>query len=365
MKEQRNGMVRKLKKHVTAFMCICMLGLLIAVNGETEAYGEQAGTYLVTVTPSYRDPETGSIEDPGNNEAIGQGMTEKLCGSSGLLEIEASGDTYLTVRYYLSQFVSSVSFEERSGGSYSTLFYEEMQIREPVEGAVNIDDKYGYTDYRMKVTGMDSVFRGKAYIEPMGRSVVYFFSISNPLPGSGDFITSAGQTSSKADLQTSGAESQDEAGQKVPEAETVLESAARGGEAKEEGEEESSGAMVEFDIGGGEEDDPVTGIPEKLSASQEVLTQEEPSEYHLETSYDLSKVPLEEARKLTDPILKEAVGITGMTEDIEQEQPGTLAASSGSRTVMQILLGAAAVLLVRFGAASIRGKKREGRRDRQ
>ena len=57
----------------------------------------------------------------GNNEAIGQGMTERMCGSTALLEVEGSGTMYLTVRYYLSQFISDVTFEERDGGSFTEL----------------------------------------------------------------------------------------------------------------------------------------------------------------------------------------------------------------------------------------------------
>ena len=164
---------------------------LLALLGRAPlAWALPKGNYLVTVSPSYRDPESGEIEDPGNNEAIGQGMTEKLCGRSGLLEVGEGGEMYLTVRYYLSQFVRDVSFEERSGVSFSPLSFQEMQTRAPREGADNIDEKYGYTDYRMKVKSMDSVFRGKAYIEPMGRNVVYFFRFGNPVPGSGDFVLS-------------------------------------------------------------------------------------------------------------------------------------------------------------------------------
>lgn len=48
-------------------------------------------------------------------------MTEKLCGPKGLLEVEEGGDMYLTVRYYLSQFVTDVVFEERLGGAYESL----------------------------------------------------------------------------------------------------------------------------------------------------------------------------------------------------------------------------------------------------
>lgn len=200
-------------RHMSARAVLTLLAAALAVLltlalRPVPAYAMDAGAYLVTVKPSYTDPENGSIEDPGNNAAIGQGMTERLCGSTGLLEVGSDGSMWLTVRYYLSQFVSDVSFEERSGGSYRTLSYQTMQTKAPVDGATEITEKYGFTDYRMPITSLDSVFRGKAYIEPMGRNVVYFFTASSPVSGSGDFITTGAQSQTKSETaaaQTAGA----------------------------------------------------------------------------------------------------------------------------------------------------------------
>lgn len=186
--------------------------MLYLVCRPFQALALDAGAYLVTVTPSYKDPETGKIEDLGNNEAIGQGMTERLCGSTGLLEVDGSGEMWLTVRYYLSQFVSDVSFEERSGGSYLTRSHTAMQTRKPVEGATDIQEKYGFTDYRFKIESYDSVIRGKAYIEPMGRNVVYFLTASSPSAGSGDFVVTAGTSQTAGVGQTGSGTSQPAAG---------------------------------------------------------------------------------------------------------------------------------------------------------
>lgn len=357
MKRQINERTRKLKGYMAAGMRALFTGFLIASLTGTKAYAEQElqpGTYLVTVSPSYKDPETGEIEDPGNNEAVGQGMTEKLCGPLGLLEVDTSGTVYLTVRYYLSQFVSDVSFEERSSGSYSGLSHKKMQVKEPVEGADNIDDKYGYTDYRMKISSMNSTFRGKAYIDPMGRSVVYFFSISNPLQGSGDFITTAGQTSvaessepflksSAEDITESDAELQNNNEEEITE------------EKVERSLNEKEGAG-ESGYDAGKADDSVTGIPSKYAEANKV-SNEDASGYDLKTSIDLSAVPVAEAKKLTAPLLKSAVGITGMTGDLKQEQKKSLTAFSGNQIIMFILLGTAGGLLLPFAAAAIRRKR--------
>ena len=391
--------------------------LLALLGRAPRAWALPKGNYLVTVSPSYRDPESGEIEDPGNNEAIGQGMTEKLCGRSGLLEVGEGGEMYLTVRYYLSQFVRDVSFEERSGGSFSPLSFQEMQTRAPREGADNIDEKYGYTDYRMKVKSMDSVFRGKAYVEPMGRNVVYFFHFGNPVPGSGDFVLS--QENARA--ESAGAQGRESRGSEREA------SYSEGGYPGERGGEQSGASpdpverpaasfyreYRERDAGdggnesnegngSGDADSPVTGIPEKpadlkarrdssdgrglsgsgdSSGSGESLSgsgnlsgdgsfsrgegsfisgseslsgdgDSGDSGYRLDTDYDLSAQPMEEARKLTEPLLKNAVGISGESwkkdEASSPKEKGEKDHKSGfsaSRLVMLLLLALSAVLL--------------------
>lgn len=400
---------------------------LLALLGRAPcAWALPKGNYLVTVSPSYRDPESGEIEDPGNNEAIGQGMTEKLCGRSGLLEVGEGGEMYLTVRYYLSQFVRDVSFEERSGGSFSPLSFQEMQTRAPREGADNIDEKYGYTDYRVKVKSMDSVFRGKAYVEPMGRNVVYFFRFGNPVPGSGDFVLS--QENARA--ESPGAQGRESRGSEREA------SYSEGGYPEERGREQSGASpdpverpaassyreYRERDAGdggnggngsnvgngsnegngSGDADAPVTGVPEKpadlkarrassdgrgLSGSGDSSGSGESlsgsgnlsgdgsfsrgegsfvsgseslsgdgdsggSGYRLDTDYDLSAQPMEEARKLTEPLLKKAVGISGeswkrdeASSPKEKGEKNHKSEFSASKLVMLLLLALSAVLL--------------------
>ncbi len=357
------------------------------------AWAVEAGTYLVTVSPSYTDPETGKIEDPGNNEAIGQGMTQKLCGPQGLLEVDASGNMYLTVRYYLSQFVSDVSFEERSGGSYQSCPYEKMQVKDPVSGAANLDDKYGYTDYRIPIQSLSSVFRGKAYIEPMGRNVVYFFQASSPVPGSGDFVATVqteaqpaaeswqeGGASAGESWQeggTSAGESWQEAG--APAAEDwqeygsqTRESWQEAGASAEEGwqgadpefaesrgsesqtartaKSKTSSGLDDGINGSGDADAPVTGIPQKpgrtaretaaalddtekgaLAAGGRSDSDGADENYSLKTDYDLSQAPLDEARELAAPVLEEAVGITQIVGSL----PAVQADDSGKPAARQ------------------------------
>lgn len=365
----------KMGKRIAAAGAALALGILVTVINPAVSWAAETGTYLVTVSPSYTDPETGNVEDPGDNAAIGQGMTERMCGSTGLLEVDVNGDTYLTLRYYLSQFIRDVSFEERSGGSYRTLSWQRMKIKDPVDGASDVSDKYGYTDYRVKVGGIGSVLRGKAYIDAMGRDVVYFITFSNPVPGSGDFIVSlpAAETNGaaeadagppeegEADVSQTAGSSGLSAGQAA--ADRLPETDGSGPETSAESQSEEADMLLMN--GSGDADEPVTGIPRKPGAGTgavpAAMDEPEPETYHLQTDYDLAAVPVRDARKLTAPLLEAATGITGMTGD---DGYPAAAASMGSKNtgsnqmVMVVLLAVSALLMARFGLASL-GQRRQ------
>lgn len=379
MKGQFGKIIKTGKKFVSCIVVFAVaFYMLMAAAADKPAgigyvWALSPGSYLVNVSPSYRDPETGNIEDPGNNEAIGQGMTEKLCGPAGLLEIADDGSMYLTVRYYLSQFVNDISFEERTGSSGFVIRpFTQMKSVAPVEGATDIDDKYGYTDYRIQIRDMGSVFRGKAYIQPMGRNVVYFFTFSSPVEGSGDFISSINAPSGGAANQNQetvpGSPGTDRGSvqgyhggytQKSSQGNSYTESygdlgsgenssgsgymgssgynpASKSADAgtrqtvSGSGQVYSQGDFKQGEVNGsGSAQALVTGIPQKPSdlaaRSKNSLNQgyiqgdkketmQNPS-YRLDTDYDLEAVPIDKARKLTRPMLDNAVGITGMDTD--------------------------------------------------
>ena len=384
----------KLKRAMTRFLSLALLTAGLSFGASVPAYALSAGTYTVTVKPYYRDPVTGVIEDPGNNEAVGQGMCERMCGSTGLLEVESDGSMYLTVRYYLSSFVHDPSFEERtSGGSSfgSTISYQIMQTKDPVEGAANIEDKYGYTDFRLPVSSIDSTFRGKAYINPPGKHVVYYFQASNPVAGSGDFITSG--TAQEANVSAS----VESASQSYSDAQSVMGDILDSSDAEEEDSSvrasgskssskssTSSGSSSDSSSdtksnGSGSADDEVTGIPLRpkdlvslttgettavQDTSSKASTGAEDEDLSLQTKYDLDSVDLTKARKLTDPILEAATGIAGTTDGVvlDLSSTGSTKSAKDSRVstnklVMLLLLFVSAGLLGWFGFVQIKQKQ--------
>ncbi len=426
---------KRIGKKLSAIVSVLVTAVVLTCMNIGTAWAMDAGAYLVTVAPSYKDPETGSVDDPGNNAAIGQGMTERMCGSTGLLEVENSGDMYLTVRYYLSQFIRDVSFEERIGGDYVSRSYQAMQSRAANEGSNDIEEKYGYTDYRIPIGSMDSVFRGKAYIEAMGRNVVFFFTVSDARIGSGDFVVSSGTAVTDVspdmsrDTQTGSGQENTEV--QAADAQTgtqissgtqyVLTEEADAGESAAGIEEQTSkweelaksvsengtDAAGDWINGSGSTDDPVTGIPVKPTVQSEDMGNDSqgvypesgndttqtvsgmktsviagkyptsgaaaasdsketgPTDYHLETAYNLSAVSMKDARKLTEPMLEAATGIAGIAGDLEMaETPETgdeKRELNGNKLVMMVLLGAAVLLFVWFAAAGVQ----PGRRGRE
>ncbi len=388
---------QQLKKAMTRFLSLALLTVGLSFGASVPAYALSAGTYTVTVKPYYRDPVTGVIEDPGNNEAVGQGMCERMCGSTGLLEVESDGSMYLTVRYYLSSFVHDPSFEERtSGGSSfgSAISYQIMQTKDPVEGAANIEDKYGYTDFRLPVSSIDSTFRGKAYINPPGKHVVYYFQASNPVAGSGDFITSG--TAQEANVSASA----EAASQSYSDAQSVMGDILDSSDAEEEnssvrasGSKSSSKSSTSSGSGGdsssdtesngsGSADDEVTGIPLRpkdlvsLTTGETTAVQESNTtstttsgsaadeDLSLQTKYDLDSVDLTKARKLTDPILEAATGIAGTTDGVVLDLSSTSSTKSAkdsrvstNKLVMLLLLLVSAGLLGWFGFVQIKQKQ--------
>ncbi|MCD8371584.1 MAG: hypothetical protein LUC94_14910 [Clostridiales bacterium] len=406
---------KRIGKKLSAIVSVLVTAAILTCMNIGTAWAMDAGAYLVTVAPSYRDPQTGSVDDPGNNAAIGQGMTERMCGSTGLLEVENSGDMYLTVRYYLSQFIRDVSFEERIGGDYVSRSYQAMQSRAADESSGDIEEKYGYTDYRIPIGSMDSVFRGKAYIEAMGRNV------ADARSGSGDFVVSSGTAAQTAvtdvsldmsrDTQTGSGQENTEV--QAADAQTgtqissgtqyVLTEEADAGESAAGMEEQTSkweelaksvsengtDAAGDWINGSGSADDPVTGIPVKPTVQSKNMgkyptsgaetasvvpsgaaavaaasdsKETTPADYHLETAYNPSAVSMKDARKLTEPMLEAATGIAGIAGDLELAETPEAGSEkkelNGNKLVMTVLLGAAVLLFVWFAAAGAQSGRR-------
>lgn len=136
------------------------------------------GIYVATATPHYRHPQTGVIEDSGGDGSavLGQSMTDSATYKQALVEVDSSGNTFVTVRLQLMDNIQNPQFQVDGSAVSATLMQEDYSANT--------------ADYRMKVNSENSVIKCNMYVIAMGRSVIFYITVSNLQPGSGDFITS-------------------------------------------------------------------------------------------------------------------------------------------------------------------------------
>ena len=166
---------------------LCSIAVVLALAAgitAVPAYALSNGVYTATSTPHYRHPVTGQIEDSGGEASavLGQSMTDSATDPHALVEVDESGEVYITLRLMLSQYTQNQQFQvdgERNG-TYT-----------PVTATVMQEDyNADTTDYRMKVPSENAIIRCTMYVIPMGRDVVWYITLSDLKSGSGDFITS-------------------------------------------------------------------------------------------------------------------------------------------------------------------------------
>ena len=180
------------------FKALCSMVVMLAlVAGITAipAYAASNGIYTATVTPHYRNPLTGKIEDSGgeDSEVLGQSMTESATYTKALVEVDSNGNTYITVRLKLMDNIQNPTFNV-DGNSVSASLMQE-------------DYSANTADYRMKVASENSVIRCSMYVVPMGRDVIFFITVSNLNSGSGDFVTSISVNNNKSNNSSNNANS--------------------------------------------------------------------------------------------------------------------------------------------------------------
>ncbi len=152
---------------------ILILSFALLLLNPVYAYSEESAT----THAHYEHPETGVIEDPGNNPGIGQGMCENVLHETALFE-EVNGELYLCVRYNMANNIDNVSFAVQNKGeeNFIAVDYELVTSTESTN------------DYRFKVPSKDIIVRSTFFVGPMGRDVVFYFDFSDFINGNTDFI---------------------------------------------------------------------------------------------------------------------------------------------------------------------------------
>ena len=159
---------------------ICLISVFVVmVLSLSFSFAESAGTYTTSVSPQYRNPLTGAIEDSGGEEkeALGQGMAQSTVSGVGLVEIDASGNVYATYRINNASAMSSINFSTSAGGGFYGV------------SAVNTKSAGNSADYRIRVPYAGAPVKCALYVAPMGREVIFFMTSAGLTPGQGDFVS--------------------------------------------------------------------------------------------------------------------------------------------------------------------------------
>ncbi len=162
----------KRKNKFLAGILAAVLALLMGAGiPAVSAHAASGAVYSCTVTPCYRHPVTGVIEDSGGESsyATGQGMAEGCVYTTGIMEVTTDGAYYLTIRLSLMDYTSGHSFWVQNIGDSSWSSPSEIGI------TGNGTDGNGTTaDICMRVPSENCVVRVAMYVEPMGRDVVFY-----------------------------------------------------------------------------------------------------------------------------------------------------------------------------------------------
>ena len=206
--------IRDRKKHpiLAGFLAFALVLIMGAGLPAVPAYAAGGTVYTCTITPCYRHPVTGVIEDSGGEAsyATGQGMVESAVYGTGILEVTDTGEYYLTIRMSLMDYTSGHSFWVQNVG--------DTEWMTPAIGATGngTDGEGTTTDICIQVPSENCVVRGAMYVEPMQRDVVFYFYPSNYVEGNNtdmnSTMISADTGSQSSNDNTSGSSSSNVSG---------------------------------------------------------------------------------------------------------------------------------------------------------
>lgn len=183
-----------MRNKMTAFILSLIIGISIVSN--VYAYTQE----IAKTTPYYIHPVTSVIEDPGNNPGIGQGMTENVVSPQALVETTDDGRIFLTVRYNLANYLKNETFAVQNYGDQD--FYS---VSAEITGQTEET-----RDYRFEIPSKNIVVRATFFVGPMGRDVIFYYTISDFVEGNTDFATLENVNSSSASETNENVESNQE-----------------------------------------------------------------------------------------------------------------------------------------------------------
>jgi hypothetical protein len=162
-----------------AWLCLAAVLLILPVSG-VSASALDAGAYVAVAVPHYQHPVTGAVEDAGNNPPLGQSMCESTLYPQALIEKDAKGGIYATLRLNLMDNIENISFRTQKAGKGSY---------QGAPAAVTQEDlRNNRSDFRIRIPGENVVVRVTFFVKPMGRDVIFYVTFKGLKGGKGDFV---------------------------------------------------------------------------------------------------------------------------------------------------------------------------------
>lgn len=196
--------------------CASLAAILLALAaltalGAGPAYADSSSVATATASASYVNPDTGQIDDSGGkeNEALGTSMCQGITGTSALVEKDTDGNTFVTIRLSEGDQLGQVSIA--SDASHANRYGDAVAAQ-----LMQQDTAANTADYRAQVASDDATLRVSMFVNPMGRSVVFFVTLSAEVAGNAaGFVESVtpGQAAAEDKAPAAGASSSEQAGQ--------------------------------------------------------------------------------------------------------------------------------------------------------
>lgn len=185
-------MKRRLKEIARTLACVLGAASILLAAGpavEAQAGNVQPGYYGVTIVPTYQNPDTGVIDDVGQNPGIGNMMVQAQVQPVGYVEITEDGTIWLNTRWNQPDANIYAGFETSSDGS-QTWKARDFEVTNQVavgqyEFAGNVFDAV-VTDYRIQLDSLSDTIRCTNFVEAMQRECIWFCYISDIYEGVGD-----------------------------------------------------------------------------------------------------------------------------------------------------------------------------------
>jgi hypothetical protein len=128
-------------------------------------------------------------------------MTESVLNPKALLEVEADGRSYISVRFSLIENIQGIQLFVQPSPDTDFAAVTHTVMRE--------DMANDSADIRFAVPDEHAIVRAEFFVIPMGRTVIFYMAFSDPVAVASDATTSDGTTSDAATSDTATSDATD------------------------------------------------------------------------------------------------------------------------------------------------------------